>query len=117
MKSAAQEWFEEGEVSGFQKGEVSGFQKGEVSGFQKGEVSGFQRGRQSTILQILQYRFALTAEMTREMAEQLSRIEQVETLEMLTNLALQVFALPEFQHKLFAFAAPSAPTNATQDQA
>jgi predicted transposase YdaD len=101
MKSAAQEWFEEGEVSGLQKGEVIGLQK----------------GRQSTILQILQYRFALTAEMTSRMSEQLSRIEQIETLETLTNLALQVFALPEFQQRLTALSSPPTPATATSDEA
>jgi hypothetical protein len=108
MKSAAQEWFEEGEVIGLQKGEEIGLQKGEAIGLQK--------GRQSTILQILQYRFAFTAELTQQITEQLSRIEQIETLEMLTNLALQVFAFPEFQQKLNALALPP-PANETADEA
>ena len=92
MKTAAEEWMQEGEAIGLRKGEAIGLQKGEAIGAQK-------TLRQS-IAQILQHRFAPSDEIVAELTEQLEKIVDGDTLHNLVNASLQVFDLAEFRQRL-----------------
>ena len=56
MKTAAQEWLEEGEAIGIEKGEAIGIEKG----IEKGKL----QTQRKMILQVLQHRFVPTADTT-----------------------------------------------------
>jgi len=91
MKTAAQEWIEEAR--------------------QEGEVIGLQKAHRQTILQILQHRFAPSAEIANELREQLNQIEESATLDLLVNYALQTMFFSDFvQRVAHLLATPAAET-------
>ena len=92
MKTAAEEWMEEGKVIGLQEGKVIGLQEGEALGAQK--------TLRQTMIQILQHRFAPSEEIVAELTEQLEKIVDGDTLRNLVNASLQVFDLAEFRQRL-----------------
>jgi hypothetical protein len=93
MQTAAQEWIEEGR------------QEGETIGLQKGK----RMSQRRAILQILQYRFAPSAETIQRLNEQLDQIENDETLEMLMNNSLQAIHLSNFVQRLERVLASAIP--------
>ena len=99
MKTAAQEWLEEGEAIGIEKGEAIGIEKGEAIGIEKGIEKGKLQTQRKMILQVLQHRFVPTLDTTaiyEQLAKKLEIVTDESTLQKLTNLSLEVFNLSDF---------------------
>ena len=72
-------------------------------GFAKGQEVGLQIAQRQTILQLLQFRFSLTTEELARVAEQLEKIQTLETLSQLVNTLLNKdVQLEEFMKQLTA---------------
>lgn len=72
-------------------------------GFAKGQEVGLQIAQRQTILQLLQFRFNLTPEEQVRVAEQLEKIQTLETLSQLVNSLLnKEVQLEEFMKQLTA---------------
>ena len=100
MKTAAQEWLEEGKAIGIQEGEAIGIQKGEAIGIQKGIQTGKVQAQRQLIMKVLQHRFSLSEEFTEKLTEQLESISDDSALQKLTNFSLEAFNLNDFIRQL-----------------
>lgn len=80
MKTAAQEWLEEGEAIGIEKGRL--------------------QAQRKLLLQILQHRFAISEEINQNLAKKLALLSDDASLEKLTNLSLEAFHLNDFIRQL-----------------
>lgn len=92
MKTAAQEWLEEGKAIGIQEGEAIGIQKG----IQAGKLQAQRR----LILQVLRHRFMLSEEVKGNLVKQLELLSDDSSLEKLTNFSLEAFNLNDFLRQL-----------------
>ena len=91
----------------YEDGTPAGVIKGEAAGLIKGEAAGLVKGLQQTLLKLLQYRFQLNEAAQLKLAEQLTKISEVQALSALTDQGLQVASFEEFATHLLKY----LPTN------
>ena len=93
----------DGEAVGIVKGEAVGIVKGEAVGIVKGEVVGLVKGQRQTLLLLLQYRYQLSEAEQTNLAEQLAKITEAQSLTALTNHGLQAASFEEFKTYLLGY--------------
>ena len=79
------------------------YQQGKDAGVAEGEAAGLAKGLRQTLLKLLQHRFGLneTAQLT--LAEQLTKISELQTLNVLTDHGLQAATFEEFATQLHKY--------------
>ncbi|MFN8487558.1 MAG: Rpn family recombination-promoting nuclease/putative transposase [Caldilineaceae bacterium] len=79
------------------------YQDGEAAGLIKGEAAGLVKGLRQTLLKLLQHRFQLNEAAQLKLAEQLTKISEVQVLSALTDHGLQVASFEEFETHLLKY--------------
>lgn len=90
METLAQEWIEEGKSIGFDLGKKEGIEQGIAA-------------QQQTLLRLLQWRFALTAEAQQHYVRQVAHIHNLDHLLYLVDQALTLITVAEFDQALSAY--------------
>ena len=94
METLAQEWIEEGKSIGFDLGKKEGIDVGKREGID---------AQQQTLLRLLQWRFALTAEAQQHYVQQVVRIHNLEHLLQLVDQALTLSSITQFDQALATY--------------
>lgn len=74
--------------------------------YQDGEAAGIVKGLRQTLLKLLQHRFGLNEAAQLKLAEQLTKISEMQTLNALTDHGLQVESFEEFATQLGKYLPP-----------
>lgn len=94
METLAQEWMEEGKAIGIDIGKREGVAQGVAA-------------QRQTLLRVVQWRFALTADVQVHYAQQIARIDNLEHLLLLVDQALTLQTLAAFDQALLASLPPA----------